>query len=527
MTPIDTPKAALNDLRNHLGSRRRDSADPFDTLYRIYVSGLLGLFGFYLALGLVDDVAVDVNEIKWASTQGPLWVSLVAAATIMIGVRSGANGGPLAIDDLEVHHVLLSPVDRATALRTPTFRLLRTAVGISALLGAAAGELASRRLPGEQLEWVFSGLLLGIGIALSGVGVAFLSAAVPSLRRSLMAVSVVPVAWAALDLWRGTATSPTAGFGHLAFWPLDSNRLAVVAIVIAVAAATGGWLVRDRLSVERAHHRSQLVAQIRFAFAQQDIRSLLLLRRQLAFEAPRRRPWFRIRGGGRLERRYAVLVRDARSYARWPLSRIIRVLGLAVIAGLAVGAMWHGTTALIAVGGVALYLAAIEVIEPLSQELDHPGMLDLVPVASGHIAVQHVTAAAVAMSAVWVVVGSVATLATLNWQVGAAMAIAAIPGAVAAVAAGGLSIKRFDSPAMSVPPEVEGPRMLFALLWPPLLTTAGVLPVLIARNAVSSNDPWALTTAIVTCIVALVAVASVGWIHARDDFALAMQEYNK
>ncbi|MEZ5243470.1 MAG: hypothetical protein R2707_00110 [Acidimicrobiales bacterium] len=527
MTSVATPQAALDDLREHLGSRRRQETDPFDTLYRIYVSGLLGLFGFYLALGLVDDVAIDPTRIEWARTQGPLWVSLVAAVAIMIGVRSGANGGPLAIDDLELHHVLLSPIDRATALRTPTWRMLRAAAGIGALLGAAAGELASRRLPGDQMEWVAAGLLLGIGISLSGVGVAFLSAALPSLRRPLIALSVVPVAWAALDLWLGSATSPTTGFGDLAFWPLDPRPIAAVAIVITVAAAVGGWLVRSRLSIERAHHRSQLVAQIRFAFAQQDIRSLLLLRRQLAFETPRRRPWFRIGEGGRIENRFPILVRDARSYARWPLSRIIRVSGLAVIAGLAVAAMWHGTTALIAVGGVALYLAAIEVIEPLSQELDHPGMLELIPVAPGHIAVGHVAAAAIAMSVVWIGVASVATLATLDWQVGTAMAIAALPGATAAVAAGALSIKRFDSPAMVVPAEVEGPRTLYRLLWPPLLTTAGVLPVLMARRAVFLDEPWVQPTTTVACIVALVAAASVGWIRARDDFSMAAQEHMK
>ncbi len=91
--------------------------------------------------------------------------------------------------------------------------------------------------------------------------------------------------------------------------------------------------------------------------------------RQLAFETPRSIPWTSIRAGSRLEGRFPVVVRDARSYARWPTARLLRLAGLATIAGLSLAAMWQGTTALIGVVGVALYLAAIEVIGEIDDAL--------------------------------------------------------------------------------------------------------------------------------------------------------------
>jgi hypothetical protein len=522
-----SPSAALRRFRAHHRSRKRRDTDPFDAFYRLYVGGLIGLFVFYLALGLVDDVTVDPAGVDWATRTGPLWVSLVAAVAITLGVRSGANGGPLAIDDLELHHVLLSPLDRSEVLRDPARQLLTFALGMGALFGAAAGELASRRLPGSQTEWVLSGLLVGAAITLSGVGAAFLAATSrPGRRRRaiIIGLSMVPTAWAVVDLVRGRPTSPTSGFGDLAVWALDARPTASIGLVVPVVLAVWGWNRKSALSIERAHHRSQLVAQIRFALAQQDIRSLLLLRRQLAFETPRANPWMRIHAGGRVENRFPVMIRDARSYARWPLGRILRVTGLAAIAGLSLAAVWQGTTAMIVVVGVALYLAAIEVIEPLSQELDHPGIMELIPIAPGKVILGHITIAIAAMSAVWAVVGLVAMATALDWRVGAASAIAAIPAATAAVAAGGLSIKRFDSPALTIPAEVEGPRMLFRLLWPPALTLAGALPVLLARNALASGSPLLPAATTTAGVVALIAALAVAWIRYRDEFAIAAAE---
>ncbi len=114
---VVSPEQALRQLRAAHRALKRQGADRFDVFYRIYVAGLFALVGFYFALGLVDGATIDADGIAWAADNAPLWIALVAAAAITVGARSGANGGPLAIDELELHHVLLSPIDRSLALR--------------------------------------------------------------------------------------------------------------------------------------------------------------------------------------------------------------------------------------------------------------------------------------------------------------------------------------------------------------------------------------------------------------------------
>ncbi len=517
---------ALEQLRRVRRHRGQQDANPFDSFYRLYVTGLGGLFGFYLALGLVDEVEVGQGGIDWAATNSGRWVALVAAVALAVGARSGANGGPLAIDDLELHHVLLSPISRKISLRLPAFRMIALSAGIGVVLGAAAGELASRQLPGRQAAWVLSGLLVAALVAVSAVGAAFVTSGANWSRRWVMAGSLVLPTWAVVDLVLARTTSPTSGFGFVAMLPFDTNPLALTAVAVSVLLVGLGWRWRGSISMERAHHRSRLVAQIRFAFAQQDIRSLLLLRRQLGFETPRSRPWFTIKGGGRIEQRVPVLVRDARSYARWPLARATRVALLMVVAGLSLGAMWRGTTALIVVAAIAIYLAAIETIEPLSQELDHPGMLELIPIVAGRVVLMHVLSGILAMTVVWLGIGGIAALASLDWQISAAVSIAALPAASAAVAAAALSIRRFDSPSMTMPEEVEGPRMILRLLWPPALTLFGTIPVLVARNAAQRGDSVIPPAINLTVIVAIVAAIAVSWIRFRDEVISATANFN-
>lgn len=511
------PAVALRQFRARRRSIVRRDTDLFDAFYRVYVTGLIGLFGFYLALGLVDDVTLDAAAVRWVQQSGPGWVSLVAAVSIAVGARSGGNGGPLAVSDGELHHVLLSPLDRATALRDPVRRLLFGVAALGSLLGAGAGELASRQLPGGQANWALAGLLTGATIGLSGVGAALAAGGSGLSRRIIMGISLIPPTWAVADLATGATTSPTAGYGQLAMWPLEANPISFTAPMITLVLVGWGWVRIKGMSIERAHRRSGLVAQIRFAIAQQDIRSLLLLRRQLGFEMPRRNPWVTIRGGGQLETRFPVAVRDARSYARWPTTRLVRVGGLAIVAGLALAAMWDGTTALIAVVGASMYLGAIEVIEPLNQELDHMGILELIPAVPGEVMVAHVVSATAAMTGLWALAGAVATAVTLDGQLGAATAVAAIPASAAAVVAAALSIKRFDSQTFVAPVEVEGPRMLFRLLWPPGLTLAGALPVLVARNASTQGDPALGPTLNTAVAVVVAAMLGIIWIRRRDE----------
>ena len=125
------------------------------------------------------------------------------------------------------------------------------------------------------------------------------------------------------------------------------------------------------LSIEAARRRAGLVAQLRFAVTLQDMRTVVLLRRQLAQEKPRNRPWIRLRPRrGRLPADLAPRLAELpalpvpRAAAHGGAGRRRRPRRSA--------SMWRGATAMFIVAGLALYLAGYDAVEPLAQEVDHP-----------------------------------------------------------------------------------------------------------------------------------------------------------
>ena len=184
------------------------------------------------------------------------------------------------------------------------------------------------------------------------------------------------------------AASPTEPFGRLLLWPLEFDPLGLVPVVVACALLVVGLVPVGAASLEAAERRSTLVGQLRFAATLQDLRTVILLRRQLALELPRKRPWIRlrVRGTGRLP----IFVRGLRGVLRWPAARVARLVLLAVVAGAALRGVWTGTTPLILAAGIAMFVAGLDGIEPLAQEVDHPSRRDSSPFEAGDIHLAHV-----------------------------------------------------------------------------------------------------------------------------------------
>ena len=132
------------------------------------------------------------------------------------------------------------------------------------------------------------------------------------------------------------------------------------------------------MSLEGAERRTQLVGQLKFAATLQDLRTVMVLRRQLAMELPRSRalgPAALARPAARLAprgaRRPALAGRPASSAspasASWPAS--------------ACGAWPTARCPLVLVAGLALYVAGLDAVESMAQEADHPGRSDALPAA--------------------------------------------------------------------------------------------------------------------------------------------------
>jgi hypothetical protein len=69
------------------------------------------------------------------------------------------------------------------------------------------------------------------------------------------------------------------------------------------------------------------------------------------------------------------------------------------------------------------------------------------------------------------------------------------------------------------PPEAQGMRLAFRTAWPPALAIFGVLPVLLARDAIEQGDPGSSGAVPAAVLVAAGFALVCGWVRVRDDMA--------
>jgi hypothetical protein len=292
---------------------------------------------------------------------------------------------------------------------------------------------------------------------------------------------VVIIGWSVLDVVTKHMTSPMTMLAEIAFWPITFRIAGLVGIVLVVVMV---YLALSRigdLSLEHALRRAGLVAQLRFAVTLQDVRTVVLLRRQLSQENPRLRPWIRI---GRAKRRSLVppiWKRDWQSYLRFPLPRIIRMGLLGVVAGLSLGLMWRGTIPMIIVAGIALYLAAYDAAEPTAQEVDHPTRWESYPDQPGRLVLQHLPAAFAVMAAVCLLAG-VSALALVPFEVvWKLFLVLIVPVALASAVSATISTAQ-GAPDVAglagLGPDIMGWVMLARVIIPPAITVVALLPLL-------------------------------------------------
>lgn len=508
--------AALGELRAARRRRRVAKIHWVDALYQVYLTAIFGGGAVLFLSGITSGPRLDQAGIDQVLAEGPAVLGVLVAAAIALGLRSGARGGPIALEAPDVRHVLLAPVPRAAALRGPAVRQLRFLMFLAVVVGAIVGQLAVRRLGGSPLSWVACGALFAAATVALGLGCALLASGRRLPHWTASAAGGALLAWALADVFEVVPASPTASLGELAFWPIDFDPVAIAPLVVAVVVLVLGLLSVGGVSLESAERRTQLVGQLKFAATLQDLRTVIVLRRQLAMELPRLKPWVRERHHGR----FPIWHRGVRGILRWPAARIARVLIVAVVAGLALRGVWEGTTALVVVAGLAMFIAGLDAIEPLAQETDHPGRRDALPLTPGHVMVRHLPVAAVVMVKVGVVAGATAVLVEPSMAGLKLAAICLLPLSLAGGAGAVISVL-MGAPAPSdnwqlLPPEVQGSRTAFRTVWPPLVATLGAVPVALARIA-QENDGNPYDIALASGVVVLIIVGLVAaWVHQRE-----------
>src|SRR4029453_3384560 len=168
---------------------------------------------------------------------------------------------------------------------------------------------------------------------------------------------------------------------------------------------------------------------------------------------------------------------------RWPAARMGRLVLLAVVAGLALRGVWEGITPLLILAGLALYVAGLDAVEPLAQEVDHPSRSQCFPVVRGRLQLRHLAVAVTTM----LVVATVAAAAGLLIEPTASGALVAaaciVPAALGGV--GGAAFSTLSDPLAAgggdggwslVAPETAGMVLAVRTARPPGLAIAGPLP---------------------------------------------------
>jgi hypothetical protein len=527
---------ALTAMRRTRRRHRLGELEWFEALYRVYLAAFLGGGAFFFVAGLVDDSRVGTDTAADIYRLGPGWLGLAAVVAVGFGLRSGSRGGPLSVEEADVRHVLLAPIDRRRALNRPAQQRLRSVGFALAVVGAAAGQLASRRLEGSAGWWVIAGAAFGAACAALFIGTALVSHGLRLPRWTATVVAAAIVGWQIGAIAAGVA-GPGDGLGHLAILPLGGASSAakagvVASVAVAIVVAVAGWLLVGHQRLEALARRSALVAQLRFAVTMQDLRTVVLLRRQLSQEYLRARPWFGTTADRDVRaaspRRMPIWWRRGwRGLARFPLTRVARILVLTAGAAACQVAAFRGTSPAIAGSGILAFIIGLELIEPLSQEVDQADRCDALPIDRGVLYIRLLVVPAVAALAVIAIGAAVAyafepdagtvliapmlALGVLTTGLGGA-AINAVSGAPDPLAT--------SAGQVFMPPEVAGTTTMIKAVWPLAISVVGSLPVLGVRSAIRGGEP-ATAAVLRGTIGVLLLGALVGcWVRYRDELRL-------
>jgi hypothetical protein len=505
---------ALRELRRARRHNRLVDVHWIDALYRVYLAALAAAIFLVFASSRLPDDRLTTQEALDFAGWAPAWLGLVFAVGIGIGCRSGGRGGPLVLEAPVVAHELQAPIDRSAALRGPAIKQLRFLAFAGFVAGGIVGEVAARRLPVNVAASIAaSGAAFALA-AMAGAGLAMILSGrrVGWLMTNVLAALLI--GWSVVDIALRATTSPATLLGELAFWPIEVRPIALVGVVVALVVTAIGYLTLGGMSIEAALRRAGLVSQLRFAVTLQDVRTVVLLRRQLSQERPRSQPWIRLRRSARLLP--APWKRGLQSVLRFPAVRFVRIIVLGAGAGLALGTVWRGVTPMIAVAALALYIAGYDAAEAIAQEVDHPTRWESFPMEPGRLLLQHVPVTFVVMVLVGGIAGATALLlvpAHVVVELLPVMVLPAAAGAAFAAAVGTAQGAPDTSSLIGLGPDMMGLVLLARLVVPPLLVVVCLLPVLAA-----GTDPSELQTARVANLVTYPLLALVGafmWLRLR------------
>src|SRR4051812_44734 len=90
--PANEVHTVLNEMRRTRRTRRVKGLEWFEVLYQVYLVAIIG-GGIVLWLSsYVKDDALSASTISQVHADAPVWIGLIAAVAVAVGLRSGAHG---------------------------------------------------------------------------------------------------------------------------------------------------------------------------------------------------------------------------------------------------------------------------------------------------------------------------------------------------------------------------------------------------------------------------------------------------
>lgn len=527
---------ALHAMRTERRKHRVADMDWFEALYRVYISAFLGGGGILFLSGLSGDKPLLGSDLQHVIANTPHAVGLVASIVVFLGLRSGANGGPIAVEEPEVRHVLLAPIPHSAVLRHPAIQRLRTFAFMGAIAGATANQLLSRRVQASGTSlvvWALWGAIAGALIAMLFVIAALLIHGLGISRWLTTAIGTALVGWQVAVTFGDTNTAGPFDFiGSISRWWLNGVQLQdAVGIVVVLAFAAIAVYLAGNLSLEALSRRSALVSQMKFAVTLQDIRTVVLLRRQLSQEHMRVKPWVKV---PRVFRRDIIVGRGLRSLMHFPLRRIVRMILLTITAAAALVMAFRGTSPAVVVAGLLMFIVGLDAVEPLSQEVDQPDRTDSLPIERGLLMTKHLIVPAIAMTPFLLVGVLTAFILEPQNSTIAYGFLVGIPAVLAGVAGASINaVKGAPDPVgganqgLALPPEMSGMGTVIRAVFPPAISIGGCLPVIALQHSLETNGLIFANTLRASLGVLLVLGLVAGWVRQRDAIVIWFRNAQK
>ena len=521
-----TQTTGVHALRDLSKARRRhfvEKTDLVNALYKLYMVGAALLVGGSLLVGLVQSAPLGSSVQRQVVSYGPSYLGLALALTVLAGLRSGSRGGPLAIQGADVRMVLLSGIPRSHFLRSKAMSQVRSMVPPSLLVGGLVGGIAHKALGAGTLRLVVEGAVLGLAGVLSFFAAGYMASGLRINKWMASLFGGAVVVWSFVDVYSRTSVFPGTWLGRF-FFNQQDILLAVVTMAAVLALFALGHFLIPNVSLEMQEHRARLVGTLRFAATTRDIRTVILLRRQLSGEKSRggRSPLARLQFGRGLTAK--VTKRSLESLYRWPIERFARFIFLAVMAGFSARIIWTGSFFPLAIAIVALYVAATDLLEPLSQFADHPDGVAGIGIPLSMVESRLLLVPFVGMI-IFVLIGTAATAVfggfSLSLHVGL---ISAIPLAAASTtgAAVGVLRKQKSVNTQALMPEVVAMTSVIVEILPFVIVASGFVAMVDAYNLHVLNTSLIDTSGISAASFSLLfPLAAWTWIRRRNELSLS------